>query len=49
MRSYHVNENYFGLLDSEILRYRHTEILLLYYKDMRFEKVGIESYSFKYD
>ena len=33
MRSYPVNENYIGSVVSDNLRYKETEILLLYYKD----------------
>ncbi len=34
MRSYPVNENPIGSADSAILRYRQTDILLLYYKNI---------------
>ena len=33
MRSYPVKENPIGSSVREILRYKHTDILLLYYKD----------------
>ena len=41
MRSYPVNENPIGSMVSEILRYKQTHILLLYYKDKVMETANL--------